>query len=283
MNNVIVIPIYKLFLNRFEIVSLKRCLSILKKHTIIFVTYEDLDVSFYLNMLSKAKVGFCFEYFEKKYFENLETYNQLMTSLEFYERFSQYDYMLIYQLDAYVFRDDLDFWCEKDYTYIGAPLPSGIILSKKKRYLNDFKSELDINMFFNGGFSLRKISSFINIIKSKNELIKEFLKKRWYEDVIFSILFYNSNVANSPTLQLSMKFSFECNPSELYIKNERKLPMGCHAWYRNDGGIYDNMFWFKHIMPFYYLILRIKENSSYLYKKSKKIFNRLKNYILRNV
>ena len=29
--------------------------------------------------------------------------------------------MLIYQLDAFVFQDDLAYWCQQNYDYIGAP------------------------------------------------------------------------------------------------------------------------------------------------------------------
>jgi hypothetical protein len=38
-----------------------------------------------------------------------------MKSKQFYERFVAYDYMLIYQLDAYVFKDELDDWSAKGY------------------------------------------------------------------------------------------------------------------------------------------------------------------------
>jgi hypothetical protein len=45
-----------------------------------------------------------------------------MLSIDFYKRFRDYKFILIYQLDAYVFRDELEYWCEQDYDFIGAPL-----------------------------------------------------------------------------------------------------------------------------------------------------------------
>ena len=37
--------------------------------------------------------------------------------------FLEYQYMLIYQLDAFVFEDKLDYFCELGYDYIGIPVP----------------------------------------------------------------------------------------------------------------------------------------------------------------
>ena len=39
-----------------------------------------------------------------------------------YSRFEKYEYMLIYQLDAFVFSDRLMEFVEAGYDYIGAPL-----------------------------------------------------------------------------------------------------------------------------------------------------------------
>ena len=58
--------------------------------------------------------------FNDTYFESIYGYNQLMLNVEFYEAFSK-KYILIYQTDAFIFKDDLNYWCEKDYDYIGAP------------------------------------------------------------------------------------------------------------------------------------------------------------------
>jgi hypothetical protein len=42
-------------------------------------------------------------------------------SEEFYQAFTDFEFMLIYQLDAFVFRDELADWCRSGYEYIGAP------------------------------------------------------------------------------------------------------------------------------------------------------------------
>lgn len=62
-----------------------------------------------------------------------------MLTKEFYLRFRQWEYLLIYQLDAYVFQDELMDWCNKGYDYIGAPFLK-------------LNREVDWNNCGNGGF-----------------------------------------------------------------------------------------------------------------------------------
>ena len=40
---------------------------------------------------------------------------------EFWEKFADYEYVLMYHLDALVFSDQLQEWCGKGLDYIGAP------------------------------------------------------------------------------------------------------------------------------------------------------------------
>ena len=38
-----------------------------------------------------------------------------------YERYAAYEFMFTYELDAFVFKDELEKWCEQGWDYIGAP------------------------------------------------------------------------------------------------------------------------------------------------------------------
>ena len=256
---VVVIPVYKIVPNQFELISFERCVQTLKRHTICIITHEKLDISYYLNILKLEKKTCRIEYFNKNYFNSIEGYNQLMLSIEFYNRFRSFEYMLIYQLDAYVFNDELDYWCDLGYDYIGAPWIE-----------NNITSEVGGN----GGFSLRKISSFIKVLETRKkivynplQLIKQYKKNN-------SIIFFISKVpliilrifgyrnssqyfltANQKKTEdffwaynakpiysqfkvvqgnLAVKFSFEGSPLFLYEKNNFSLPFGCHAWEKND-------------------------------------------------
>ena len=281
--NVIIIPVYKSTLSEFELISLNRCLKILCNHDICLITIKELELCLILDVFKKHNIVPYLELFENTYFEGIYGYNRLMLSFDFYDRFKRYKYMLIYQLDAYVFRDELDYWCNQEYDYIGAPSPSEIKEIVKTKYKNDFDRDIDSNFsIYNGGLSLRKINSFSKIIQENKFYIDELLKNDWYEDVIFSKLLYEREEKLLPSNEMAVKFSFECFPSRLYLSNNRQLPMGCHAWYRNEGGIYDDWFWFKHIRPFYYYKLRFLEKLVFFRKKNirriKRILKHIFNY-----
>jgi len=152
----------------------------------------------------------------------------------FYERFVHYEYILIYQLDAYVFRDELEYWCNRGYDYLGAPWFDGFNLADNDSKLLDIAG--------NGGLSLRKISSFVKVLSARGDskkIIEEYIKSRQNEDLFFSQLApkIDPSFKIAPP-KLAMHFSFECLPKKLYQMIGGKLPFGCHAWER-----YDFDFW----------------------------------------
>ena len=68
---------------------------------------------------------------------------------DFYNGFRKYKFMLVHQLDAYVFKDDLLYWTKQGYDYIGAPWFEGMDNAGTNASL--------LPEIGNGGFSLRKI------------------------------------------------------------------------------------------------------------------------------
>ena len=248
---VIVIPIYQTLINEFEHISLQQCMAVLGHYPIVAVAPESLDIK----ELEQAYGIQTVARFDDSYFEGIDGYNRLMLSPEFYERFLSYKYLLICQLDVYVFFDQLLQWCSEGYDYIGAPwIPSA-------KYNNPFyRLELTINQFIfrlfsinnsrsnyyqtgNGGFSLRNIQAFFDITCSDQKEIKDFLKHQSYryaEDVYWGIYANRKRERVSiPSYKVSMSFAFENHPKLLYKYNKEKLPFGAHAWYK--GGRLD--FW----------------------------------------
>lgn len=273
----IVIPVYKPQLTQEESISLQQCVRILNKYPMYLVTFADLDISTY-QMYGAFNIAF----FDSQYFKDIAGYNQLMISYHFYERFKEYQYMLIYQLDAYVFYDELIYWCQQGYDYIGAPWFERV-------------SDTNHHEFFgvgNGGFSLRKIPSFLKVLKNlrrleilqqynqsntrsklysflsmcsqmvypqgEPECVKEFSKN---EDGFWTIKlqkrfnrFFSRKIIPKIFLTLlkkrlsiapveeALKFSFECQPTYLYKFNNNQLPFGCHAWKK-----YEPEFWSRFI------------------------------------
>jgi len=191
----ILIPIYRIELTENEKIALSQCAKILKKYDIIIIHPNNIDIAKIKNdyQIGKAKP------FDRKYFSNTNGYNRLLLTIDFYREFLQYKFILIYQLDAFVFHDSLQYWCRQDYDYVGAPWigeawPHAIMRNTKKplwannfifRYLFFAKE----NFVGNGGFSLRKISSAIIALAI---LKKHAISWEINEDIFWSIFVRNT-------------------------------------------------------------------------------------------
>ena len=99
----IVVPVYKQKLNLFEKISLQQLLRVLGNYPIYFVQPDTIEINY--EELNGYKYDIC--KFNEWYFKSTETYSELMLSPFFYEKFLNYKYMLIYQLDCFVFFDKL--------------------------------------------------------------------------------------------------------------------------------------------------------------------------------
>jgi hypothetical protein len=94
--------------------------------------------------------GYLTQRFPDRFFLSKHWYSRLLLTARFYRAFSRYEYLLIHQLDSLVFSDDLQSWCELGYDYIGGVHTIG-----------DLPPQVG-----NGGFSLRKTSSFLKVLRS---------------------------------------------------------------------------------------------------------------------
>ncbi|NBV06147.1 MAG: hypothetical protein EBS06_02790 [Proteobacteria bacterium] len=273
----IIIPVYKHISNKNEILSLVQGLKIFRKHPIFFICPESLDLSFTSKFTDQDSI-IKLEMFEDGYFKNVNSYNKLLLSKKFYERFSNYKFMMIYQLDAYVFEDQLDYWCNKNFDFIGAPW--------FKKFDTTGREKEFIPVAGNGGFSLRNISKINSLMKQKlsfNQMInlRNILAKsrtQSHKNLIFTIGFFanffcktNSfaEICNyickhstpphedyffastlpkifpsfrSASAEEAIPFAFEVQAENLYKMNGNKLPFGCHAWEK-----YSTDFWKKFI------------------------------------
>ena len=239
----VVIPIYQNRWSENENLSLAQAIKILSRYPIVIVKPQSLDLSFIQNIYPQVT----FENFDDKYFQGISGYNSLMLSTVFYERFLQYDYVLIYQLDAWVFRDELEYWCDKGYDYIGAPwivkpkynlLPMRIFAWLKTKYYKltgkIFVQEMRKNKVGNGGFSLRKIQSFYRATLERTDKIEYFLEQpRIKGKTIFNEDFFwaveNPDFMYPPHME-ALRFSFDIYPHVCLKMNNKALPFGCHAW-----------------------------------------------------
>jgi hypothetical protein len=241
----VIIPVYRNILSEQERISLDRAYHILANYPLVVVKPSSLA----LDALLERYPALTFESFNDDYFQSLSSYNRLMLSAEFYERFADTGYVLICQLDAYIFKDELEEWCLKGYDYVGAPwlvrpvyrfpllrLTSWI----KKQYCDVFHLPNGQTTNFqvgNGGLSLRKTDSFLHAIKLLQPVIQRYLSgKRHHthnEDVFWAVEVNRHGLGFSyPDYMEALQFSFDKYPEWCYQLNGYQLPFGCHSWYK---------------------------------------------------
>jgi hypothetical protein len=191
--------------------------------------------------------------FDDHYFKNRQGYNELMLWDGFYEKFLKFEYILIYQLDAFVFNDQLIEWCDKNYDYIGAPwlrshpyidvfkaVKSHIRIFLHtcfniKQPLSDLPTEIQYeNKVGNGGFSLRRVRKFYDACKKYKAKQAKYINRpehHFNEDVWWAIeLNRKSRAIKIPGYKKAIFFSFENEPRRAMELTGGTLPFGCHAW-----------------------------------------------------
>ncbi len=261
----IIIPVHTSSPTSNELISFKRCFEVLNEFQIFVVTHNEIDLKIYNNFVNSFEIKIV----PKKWLSSISEYNKMKINIDFYNLFNNYVYLLTYELDAYVFTNQLDKWVEKKFDYIGAPF-----VASQNEILN-------ITGVGNSGFSLRNIHKCIYIlnklkfyIKIANYIdklylsifiktityfekylkIKLFYKLRLvyaysknnylHEDIFWSYyipnLFSDFVIADTKS---AIEFAFEKYPKELFSLNNEILPFGCHAWNK-----YDSIFWKNHII-----------------------------------
>lgn len=263
----VVLPIYKEEITPFEEIALQQCFNILFEYPIVFVCPKKIEKG---NFHSKYCEKCQFVFLEDVHLESINSYNFLMLSDWFYEFFLSFNYILIYQLDCFVFKDELKIWAEKGYSFIGAPWFDGGL---------NFENTGKMKGVGNGGFSLRNVKDCIRILKSPKKVfsfneyacvlkqsnkslvflrsLKHFALKpekffysfksiRNYslinEDEIFAIAGRRFDFFNIPDAQIALSFAFEKQPRKSYQLNNNQIPFGCHAWNKYGINFYRPIF-----------------------------------------
>lgn len=256
----VVIPVYRDPLTRAEQAALDQCVSVLRRHPISIVAPQRLDAGELLRRHPQSRI----EKFSDEFFVSAYSYNKLMLSDEFYARFAAYEYILVHQLDAFVFSDQLQDWCMRGYDYVGAPwiwsqhqptLPYRLymaVLSGLCRVIDRPRpDDPPPDKFFqrqlcyaagNGGLSLRRVASMRDVLARfprRVEIYRNGPPATWAErprgrlgeDVFFSIEAnrYRRHV-KTPGLAVAARFAWETSPAIAASLTGGQLPFGCHGW-----------------------------------------------------
>lgn len=244
----IVIPVYKNKLEPLEELALEQCLRILNNYKIFVIKPESLDLT-----VLKPYSALDYVSFSDRYFESRQGYNELMLWDGFYEQFLDYQYILIHQLDAFVFEDNLEEWCDKGFDYIGAPwlrenkyidvfkAVKSIVLSALHTWFNikqpntDLPTEIQFeNKVGNGGLSLRRVQKFYKACKKENAALAKYRDRTEHyfnEDVWWGIEVNRKSLAlKIPGYKTAVFFSIENHPERAFELTGGALPFGCHAF-----------------------------------------------------
>ena len=219
---------------------------------------DGLDVTWYRTFVPEIPI----EYVDRRWLSTLAMFASFKISPLLYETYEDFEYILFYEPDAFVFSDQLEEWCDRDFDYVGAPWFEGFSEPTSDRMIG----------VGNGGFSLRKVKSHLRIAKrfEREQALFRGGYRRHAPDKLRFALAQASRIlgigkgrryyvspphygaddmfwAKAPTRDrsfriappdLAFSFSFEAKPRLLYEMNSHRLPFGCHAWFR-----YDLAFW----------------------------------------
>ena len=269
----ILIISHKDTLSPFEIISIRQCYTVLSRHDIFIVCPKGLNTQSYHEEFGR---DIKFHFLDPKWLKSYESFERLKITPLLYSSFSEYEYILFYEPDAFVFRDNLEEWCQRGYDYIGAPWLEG---------MGNASIDAPYVGVGNGGLSLRKTSSHLRVLNTFGRVREAETYWRFYKRMnwkgkafhflqyTFGFLFMNNfhyllnnykggeddfwgNYANKkfPWFKVApvsegLKFSMEVQPRRMFRDNHEELPFGCHAWWR-----YDLDFWRPYIERFGYSI-----------------------------
>ena len=272
-NKVVILVItHKSELSLYEKISLQQCFNTFSEREIYIICPEGLNISEYKAISPDLNIDFI----HFRWQSNYQNFNRLKILPFLYERYKKYEYILFYEPDAFVFRDELDQWCDKGFDYAGAPWFDGF---NSKEGSGDF---LGVG---NGGFSLRNTAAHLRVLHSlsyvtsfKENWNSRFVEKRYGKNMLKQAagLLLDHTIRNNtywrfnsynghedqfwgldvpkvfswfkkPLYEEAASFAFEMQPRRLYELNNHQLPFGCHAWWK-----YDLDFWKPHIEKFGY-------------------------------
>jgi hypothetical protein len=230
---------------------------VLPDYPVIIVCPAGLDISKYREVLGPMILRTVS--FHEKFFSGIRNYNKLLLMQAFYKEFLDFDFMMLHHTDAFIFRDEMEYWLSRNFDNIGAPM-------------YEYDGTLNPTKFIccgNGGLSLRKVRTFYEIAGSYRpvyrpaDIWRNFLLYSWKgrvaragyymsmlltlgsrmnsrfnrikvnEDVIWShyVPKYFEEFRNA-SFEDGYKFSMEFNCDKLLAMNGNRLPFGCHGWYK---------------------------------------------------
>jgi Protein of unknown function (DUF5672) len=217
----IVIPVYKDAPSASELLSLQQtCAIFATDHDLCLLYPEGISLEHYQPFLQGIKMI----PLDPKHFTGIRAYNQMLVAPWFYQLFSKYQYLLICQLDVFVFRNDLAQWTQKQYDYVGAPWIVEPPQTKQRVLLNLGKHMR--GKVGNGGFSLRSVP-FFKRYAWLAQWIQRLIGKN--EDFVWCVVLPKLiGKMRFPTADEALHFCIELEP-EQSVERIGAMPFAVHA------------------------------------------------------
>lgn len=252
----VVIPVYRTDMSPLAVASLRNTFEKLSSWPVTLVVPHGLDVS-PLRRLLPAFDTACVsdEWLGVK--NGIAGYNAMMLDRGFYDMFADSEYILVCHTDAWIFRDELELWCDRGWDCVAAPwvgrrvyeLPVVAQVSKLNRWIAARRGRpvrADIyGKVGNGGLSLRRVEAFAAACDRYADTAAMFLSQRHHlynEDVFWATV---PDGFRYPSQAEALRFSFDTHPAYCYRLCGGRLPFGCHSWSKR------RMFGFwKNIIPY---------------------------------
>jgi hypothetical protein len=254
-NPVILIPSHQPNPSTEEMFSLRQCQKILGHFPIFLLHPKGMQTSIYQSLIPNLQ----FLSVAPERMASIAAYNRLMISPYVFNALRHYTHILIHEPDAIVLKNELLFWCEQNFDYIGAPW-----------FNSDQKDDFTLKATGNFGLSLIKLST-VNDLFSKNprwysylmifrDLMRGLrgkhtsLQKAWLAagksgklayaadlysdhcDMFWSYLVpkLDSHFFIAPP-EKAIQFAWETHPVKCQTICGNRLPFGVHAWAKYDG------------------------------------------------
>jgi hypothetical protein len=227
---VVLVPVYLPRLEAQEEFGMDRSLALLRERDVRLIAPDGLDVGYYLQRYPQLTL----ERFASPAFENIPEYSRMLLSDAFYARFAAFEFMLVLQTDAVLLKDDLAYWCTQPFDYVGAPWPKPFEL-----FVNTGRFEGSAGRHVratvgNGGLSLRRIAKCRALLQEFAVEIAVFKHTGSSEDLFFAVMGNLSNDFVLPNEVTASRFAMEGWPAYYQRINGGHLPMGGHAWMKNE-------------------------------------------------
>lgn len=237
----VVIPLYRTDLPAEDMASLRNTFAQLSSWPVALLVPRGLDLCGLRDELPPfERVEVPDEWLGTK--NGIQGYNSMMLDKGFYDLFADCEYILICHTDAWIFRDELDYWCRRGYDCVAAPwvrrpvydLPVISTFAKWHRKVSERRNKMTRADLYgkvgNGGLSLRRVDAFATACTEYAAEAEHFRRESGHlfnEDVFWATV---PQKFIYPSQDEALAFAFDTHPAYCYKVRGGQLPFGCHAW-----------------------------------------------------